>query len=95
VPSITVDRGCGGVYRVGDPILVQFRIDGVDQAVATIEDILPDGRTQVILQRTVSGNRTHSFSAYIVPPVGLERVRLTAQAGGRIAQAECTFTITY
>jgi hypothetical protein len=96
--QITADRGClekgqNPVYFVGDPITVQFRVDGVEQALATIEDILPDGQVRVLFRQVVPGNRTLQLSGKIEPPLGRETLRLTAQAGEQIAQDQCSFTV--
>jgi len=96
--QITTDRGClekgqSPIYFVGDRITVQFRVDGVEQASATIEDILPDGQVRVIFQQVVPGNQTLRLTGKIEPPLGREMLRLTAQAGGQIAQDWCSFTV--
>ncbi len=96
--QITTNRGClekgqNPVYFVNDPIIVQFRIDGVEQALATIEDILANGQVRVIFRRLVPGNQTLQLPGKIEPPLGRETLRLTAQAGGLIARDECSFTV--
>jgi FG-GAP-like repeat/FG-GAP repeat len=99
---LTIDRGCleaGGnpIYFPGEKIGIQIRIDGADQAVATIEDILlqSDRREiRVIYRQTVPGNRTITLAPGDVGAVlGKQTLRLTAQAGDRIAQDECSFTV--
>lgn len=97
--QITTDRGClekgqNPVYFVDDSILIQFRIDGVAQALATIEDILPNGLVRVIFRQVVPGNQTLRLTGKIEPPVGRETLRLTAQAGELIARDECSFIVS-
>ena len=44
--TLTVDRGPGGVYAVGEPIHYCFTVPGPSHI--RILDLLPDGRTQVL-----------------------------------------------
>jgi len=100
---IGADRGCledqqNPLYFVGDPIQFSFRIDsaagGYTQGQAKVEDILPSGQSKVVYNRQVALNQTVSLGgARIIPPVGDETLRLTAQVGNYVARDECTFRV--
>jgi hypothetical protein len=95
---IRTDRGCqetgeNPIYSVGDSIVVQFRINGAVQVFVTLEDLLPDGRINVILQQWVPGNQLLQLTGQIVPPTGRETLRLTAQVGQQSVVSECSFMV--
>ncbi|MBI1742420.1 hypothetical protein HYR54_05050 [Candidatus Acetothermia bacterium] len=96
---IAADRGCqeqgqNPVYRNGDPITVQIRVDGVPQAFITILDIVEGLRPQVIVQQVIQGNRNLEMRGQISPPFGRETLRMTVEAGGQTTVSQCTFTST-
>src|SRR5260370_41304541 len=79
--QIQTDRGCGAnaVYTVGDVLVVIFRIDGAQQAQATIDGVFPDGRSVQLYQDLVPGNTTITRPiANIGGTLGPRSVRLTA-----------------
>jgi hypothetical protein len=98
---VRTDRGCletheNPLYFVNDPIQLKLRIDSPlgTQAAARIEDITPDGQTRVIFSRNVAVGTEHTLSgARIVPPVGNEALRLTAQVGYELVRNECSFRV--
>jgi hypothetical protein len=71
--SITVDRGAGGFYRLGEGIHICYAVPGPGPV--TITDILADGRTQILLSGFDDG-RGNCFWAVIAPPTGTECLRL-------------------
>lgn len=100
VARIRTDRGCleegqTPIYFVGDPITVSFRVDGVSQAVVRILDVLPDGRTRVVLQQVVPGNRELSLSGTIEPPEGRETLvlQVLSAQGAVSAEDRCSFIV--
>ncbi len=99
--SIQSDRGClqdqqDPLYFVGDPVQLQFRIDGPPgpQAYAQVEDIVPGGQPRLVYNRQVPLNQPVTIGGLkISPPVGDETVRLTAQVGSYIMRDECSFRV--
>jgi hypothetical protein len=94
---IRTDRGCqetgeNPIYSVGEQITVSFRVDGVAQALVTIEDIMESGERQIVFQQIVPGNQLLQLTGQIVPPTGRETLRLTAQVGQQSVVSECSFT---
>jgi hypothetical protein len=94
---IRTDRGCqetgeNPIYSVGEQIIVSFRVDGVAQALVTIEDIMDSGERQIVFQQWVAGNQLLQLTGQIVPPTGRETLRLTAQVGQQSVVSECSFT---
>lgn len=98
---IRTDRGCletgqSPLYFVNDPIQLQLQVDsGLEsQALIRVDDLTPTGQVQTLLQRTVTTNQPHTLSGIrVVPPVGQEAVRLTAQVGYELIRAECSFGV--
>ncbi|MCB0217139.1 MAG: tyrosinase family protein [Chloroflexi bacterium] len=98
---VRADRGCletqdSPLYFVGDPIELRMRLDSqiVSEAAARIEDVTPDGQTRVIFSRNVAVNQDLTLGgARIIPPVGIEALRLTAQVGYEIVRNECSFRV--
>jgi len=95
---IRTDRGCqetgeNPIYSVGEQITVSFRVDGVAQALVTIEDIMESGERQIVFQQIVPGNQLLQLTGQIVPPTGRETLRLTAQVGQQSVVSECSFMV--
>jgi hypothetical protein len=94
--QITTDQGClemgrNVVYFSGDPIGVQIRVDGAEQVQATVENVTPGETPSVIFQQTIPGNRPFQIDGVVGTKLGRRRIRLTAQAGSAVAQAECSY----
>lgn len=99
---IRTDRGCietgqSPLYFVNDPIQLQLRVDsGIEsQALIRVDDVTPTGQVQtVIAPRAIETNRTYTMGGLrVVPPVGQEAVRLTAQVGYELIRNECSFGV--
>ncbi len=98
---VRTDRGCletqeNPLYFVGDPIALRLRVDGqgASQAAARIDDIMPGGQTRVIFSRNVPvGQELDLGGARVLPPVGYETLRLTAQVGYELIRNECSFRV--
>lgn len=99
---IRTDRGCmetgqSPLYFVGDPIQLQLRIDsGIEaQSLIRVDDLTPDGRVlTLVAPRQVATNRVYTMGGIrVVPPVGQEAVRLTAQVGYELIRTECSFGV--
>lgn len=99
---IRTDRGCletgqSPLYFVNDPIQLQLRVDsGIEaQALIRVDDLTPDGRVlTLVAPRQVATNRVYTMGGIrVVPPVGQEAVRLTAQVGYELIRTECSFGV--
>ena len=88
--SITVDRGPGGAYGVGDTITYCYTVPGPGPI--RILDLLPDGRTQV-LHDYVDDGRGDCFRATVAPPLGQECLRLEYFDGGRWITDQVCFQV--
>lgn len=105
-PQIYTNRGClevgqNAVYTVGDPIAVFYRVDGslngqpIEQAQVTMFDVLPNGPTGVLVQRTVLPGQLLVFNGTVTLPTGVETVVLVASAPGFVqpVQDQCSFLV--
>jgi len=105
--ELTVDRGCGATYAVGDPITVIIIIRSIDafvfgQPAASFQllDVLADGSTQVfdlgILNDNQAQGRTVQIQGTITPPVGTETLILQVlMPNGQWQEvARCSFQVT-
>ena len=104
--SLRTNKGCleqgqQAVYEVGEDIQISFRVDGPNQAYARLTNTMPDGRTQVLLERTIPGNRRIDLGGTVEQPSGERTLRLTAwqseeaarQGDAPIAEARCGFRV--
>jgi hypothetical protein len=89
--SITVDRGHGGFYRLNEFIQICYSVPGPGPV--TITDILPDGRTQLLLSGFDDG-RGDCFWATIVPPTGTECLRLDFSGAHGSGSRQVCFRVT-
>ena len=71
--AVTVTGGAGSVHTVGEWLQVCYSVPGPGPV--TITDILPDGRTQVLLSGYDDG-AGGCFWAQVTPPTGTECIRL-------------------
>ena len=71
--AVTVTGGPGSVHAIGEPIQICYTVPGSGRV--SITDILPDGRTQVLLSGYDDGTGG-CFWATITPPAGTECLRL-------------------
>jgi hypothetical protein len=96
--QITTDQGClekgqEPVYYLEEPIVVSFRVDGVEQALVRILDMTIEG-TRLLLQQTVPGNRDLSFTGVATLPLGLDTLLLQVFIGSVVAtEARCSFFV--
>jgi len=81
--ELTVDRGCGAAYVVGDPIVVTTTIQTIDpqvfgQSAAPFRllDVLPDDTQQVFDLGVLGEGQTSQIEGTITPPVGTEMLIL-------------------
>ena len=89
--SITVDRGQGGVYRLGQWIQICYTVPAPGPV--TITDILPDGRSQILL-RGYDDGRGDCFWATITPPTGRECLRLDFSGAQGSGTRQVCFWVT-
>jgi hypothetical protein len=94
--EITTERGCGdrAIYQPGDVLTARFRVDGAEQADATIDGIFANGESKTLFHGVVPGNQTITQAiAKVGGNAGQRALRLTARAGDRIASATCGFVV--
>jgi hypothetical protein len=91
--ELLVDRGCGASYRIGETVLIQYRVSR--DATVTIRNRLPDGTERLVVNnRFVPGGTLQTFSGSVGEPEGLRRLTMEAVAGGLVRQADCSFVAT-
>lgn len=98
---LTTTRGCletgqNPVFTVGESLTVFFRVgsDTSPTAAARIFDILSDGRVGVFSLGQIPTNVVFAFSARVAPPLGIERLILSAKTSdGHAAQRSCSFAV--
>jgi|GEM_PF-2135550 len=81
--SLSIDRGPGGSYRVGEPIRFTYTVS--EDAALMLYDFEPSGLLRRIGLGWASGGQTRSFAATIVGPPGVETAVLVAYTrSGRV-----------
>ena len=90
--SITVDKGCGATYNIGDPIRIYIKSN--QSGTAYIIDKLGDGSSQELGPYSLSANVTRSIDGKIGPPTGTETLILQfTSSSGKYGEAQCSFTV--
>jgi hypothetical protein len=90
--DISVDKGCGATYCVGDAIAIRFTANA--DGTGTILDRTPDGLTRTDRTVEMIAGRTYEIAATISPPTGTEMVTLQFSASdGRTALDSCSFVV--
>jgi len=92
---LTVDRGCGATYAVGDPIVVTVQIVEMAPLAARFQllDVLPNGVTQVLFDQML-GEGTYTLNGTITPPTGLETLILRVFTSDRWWEVtRCSFWV--
>jgi hypothetical protein len=90
--SLTVDRGCGASYRVGEGVTIRFQ--SPVNASLTLLLQLPDGTSRVVFaNRLALGGTTYAITGIAGTPVGQRTLTLRA-SGSTAADATCNFTVT-
>ena len=87
---VTVDRGVGGVYAVGDPIRICYRVPGPGPV--TLTDILADGRSQV-LRSGWDDDTGDCIAGTVTPPTGRECLRLEYSSARGSGSTETCFQV--
>jgi hypothetical protein len=97
IAELTVDRGCGAIYYVGDPIIVTLRIlqtPGGAPVPFQLLDVLPDGRVQRFAFRPLGVGEYAQLRGLITPPRGTETLILQAFLNGQWQNvASCSFQV--
>jgi hypothetical protein len=88
--TLSVDRGCGAGYQIGDPISINFQTS--HDAIATLKVRLPDGAERVLFAGPVRGGLSNTLRGVVGAPAGERRLSLEAVAGALLARAECAFS---
>jgi len=71
--SISVDRGEGATYYVGDPITIRYSVDR--QGYVNLIDYLPNGDVNVLVRNQYFGSgRTETYRGTVSGPAGTERL---------------------
>jgi hypothetical protein len=96
IAELTVDRGCGAIYYVGDLIIVTLRIlqtPGRAPVLFRLLDVLPDGRVQILFAQYL-GEGEYQLRGWITPPRGTETLILQAFFNGQWQNvASCSFQV--
>jgi len=97
IAELTVDRGCGAIYYVGDPIIVTLRIlqtPGGARVPFQLLDVLPDGRVQRFAFPPLGVGEYAQLRGLITPPRGTETLILQAFLNGQWQNvASCSFQV--
>ncbi|MBU6999637.1 MAG: PEGA domain-containing protein [Theionarchaea archaeon] len=64
--DIWVDKGCGSTYEDGERLTVYFRSN--EDCYAHVYEIMPDGKTQTLVQGKINGDQTYSRSGTLEGP---------------------------
>lgn len=88
--ELSVDKGCGADYRIGEPLVISFRVSR--DALVTLRLRMPDGPVRVLVNQQVRGGVTHTLRGTVGEPPGTRILLLEARAGDERAEAECEFT---
>jgi hypothetical protein len=90
--DISVDKGCGASYCVGDGITMRMTANA--DGTGTILDRTPDGLTSTFRTIQMTAGSTYTITTTITPPTGIETVILQFSASdSRTAQDSCSFTV--
>jgi virginiamycin B lyase len=90
--SLTVDRGCGGAYAIGDSISIS--ITPSETVTASLVDFQTGGTQSLINVGTIPGGTTRIVRGTITGPVGTEAVVVRAEtASGLWISAGCTLAV--
>ncbi len=90
--SVSVNRGCGGAYAIGDSIAVS--ISATEAVTATLFDFETAGTEKQIALGTIPAGATRTVNGTVSGPRGVEGLVVLARtAGGTWISAGCTFAI--
>jgi hypothetical protein len=95
IAELTVDRGCGATYNVGDRIIVTWRIlqtPGRAPVPFRLLDVLADGSVQILFAQYL-GEGEYRLRGWITPPRGTETLILQAFLNGWQEVARCSFQV--
>lgn len=88
--TLNIDRGCGAIYRIGDPLTINFQTSR--DAFATLKVILPDGAERTLFAGQSRGGVTNILRGTVGEPVGERLLILEAVADELRGLAQCSFT---
>jgi subtilisin family serine protease len=90
--EVSVDRGCGSSYRIGD--MCTITIEARDRCSVTLYDFATDGTMSSIATRSLAAGEKFVLTAKVTGPAGVELLVLRAESSqGQITTALCQFTI--
>jgi hypothetical protein len=90
--ALTTDKGCGGVFKDGDPITIWFRAG--KSATLTMTNSKPDGLTTTPVSNLMAnGGWLYRIDSSVGMPLGTRTLRLYARAGNVTDSVECSFTV--
>jgi len=90
--ALSIDRGCGGAYAIGDAISIS--ITPSETVTAAILDFQTDGTQKLISVGTIPAGTTRVVHGTITGPAGTEGIVVRAEtAAGMRISAGCTATI--
>lgn len=89
---ISIDRGCGASYRIGEPITLSLTAE--EDSDVSVIDFATDGSSNEIIQRHLRGGETATIPAQVVGPPGIDTLVMVAEtaSGLRITSA-CSLVI--
>lgn len=88
--TLNIDRGCRGVYRIGDPLTISFQTSR--DAFATLKVSLPDGAERTLFAGQVRGGAPTTLRGTVGEPAGERLLILEAVAYELRGRAQCSFT---
>lgn len=87
--DLSLDRGCGAVYDLGDRVIATYAVSTDAQVQITLQKA---NEPEVILVNGLArGGQRYSFALPLVQAEGNRLLRLTALAGGQLVVRDCTF----
>jgi len=90
--SLTTNKGCGGVFKDGEPITIWFRAG--KSATLTMTNTKPDGQsTMPVNGLPANAGWPYRIDSTVGQPLGTRTLRLSARAGDVTDFVECSFTV--
>jgi len=90
--EISIDKGCGATYHVGEPITLYLFVD--EDSDVSVTDFATDGSISEIIRQHIQGGDTVTIPAQVVGPAGIDTLVMVAEtaAGLRVTSA-CSLVI--
>jgi len=90
--SLSTNKGCGAVFKDGDPITIWFRAGKA--ATLNMVNVKPNGQsTMPVTNLSANAGWIYRIDSSVGAPLGTRTLRLTARAGDVTDSVECSFSV--